>query len=244
MPSPETGAFHDIPGVPADFAKAVACIQRREPGGSDSLKLAPGVSVTDFLPFGQPREAGQLIHGKGIFLGPWSPQHREGVSLGQTFNLFAAPHDLGLDENGRGTKRVAKYEDTVKYVSEIRSLVGHDGAGYENDKELYDALKNGSYKGEWFIPTREMIAGTDIDGKQVQTDTLFAHKDKGAFKNTFTLASGSGLADWYWSCSEHREYSSYVYAARLSDGLVGWLHKDGCSLSSRLLRAELRPLVT
>jgi hypothetical protein len=189
-------------------------------------------------------EPGQLIPGKGILLGVWSPKDRDGNSLNKTFNVFAAPFDLGLDENGRGTKQILKYKGAVKYVSEIRSLMGHDGAGYKNDKELYAALKNGSYKGEWFIPTRDMIVGTDIDDKQGQTDTLFAHKDNGTFKNTFTLACGDDFnddADWYWSCSEDRENPSYLYVVQLSDGEVSWSHKDRVSLSCRPLRAELRP---
>jgi hypothetical protein len=184
---------------------------------------------------------GQLIQGKGIFLGVWSPKDRKGNSLNKTFNVFAAPDDLGLDEYGRGRRRLLKYKDAVKCVSEIRSLMGHDGAGYENDTELYAALKKGCYKGEWFIPTREMFIGTDIDGKHVQTDILFAHKDKGAFKNTFRHAGGSAHADGYWSCSEHREDPSYVYDVRLSDGYVGWDRKDVNSLSCRPVRAELRP---
>jgi hypothetical protein len=183
--------------------------------------VAPGVSAESSLSVAPALEPGKLSPGKGIFLGSWSPQDRDGVSLGKTFNLFAAPYDLGLDENGRGTKQILTYNDAVKAVSEIRSLMGHDGASYENDKELYAALKDGSYKGEWFIPTRKMIAGTDIDRKQVQADNLLGHKDKGAFRNTFTLASGSDYPNWYWSCSEHRENPSLVYVVRLSDGHVG-----------------------
>jgi hypothetical protein len=186
-------------------------------------------------------EAGQLVPGKGILLGVWSPKDRNGNSLNKTFNVFAAPCDLGLDENGRADKQILRYKDAVKCVSEIRSLMGHDGANYKNNTELYAALKNGSYKGEWFIPTREMIVGTDSNGQQVQTDTLLAHKDKGAFKNTFTLASGFDFAHWYWSCSETREGPSRVCGVRLSDGNVYWGHTGHFSLSSRPLRAELRP---
>jgi hypothetical protein len=232
--------FNNICGIPADFAKAVARIQRRRPGGSDSLKLAPGVSVETFLPVSHHFEPGELFSGKGVFLGIWSPHDRDGVSLGKTFNLYAAPHDLGLDENGRGAKRLLTYAEALKHVSEIRSLMGHDGADYKNDTELYAALKNGSYKGEWFIPARDSIVGTDIDDIQIQTDTLFAHKDKGAFENTFALVSGSDSAGWYWSCSERREDPSTVYDVRLSDGNVDWDHKDRISLSCRPLRAELR----
>lgn len=186
-------------------------------------------------------QPGQLIPGKGIFVGVWSPKDRNGNSLNKTFNLFAAPHDLGLDENGQGTKQILRYNDAVKCVSGIRNLMGHHGADYKNDTKLYVALKDGSYKGEWFIPTLDMIVGTDIDNKKIQADTLFAHKDKDAFKNTFTLARSSDGAYWYWSCSERRERPSAVHVVRLSDGYEIWIRKDNNSLACRPLRAELRP---
>lgn len=54
----------------------------------------------------------------------------------------------------------------------------------------------------------------------------------------FNAASGSGLALWYWSCTEYRSASSLVYAVDFTDGLDHWDHKDNFSLSSRVVRAE------
>lgn len=187
-------------------------------------------------------QPGQLIPGKGVFVGLWPPKDRDGQSLNKTFNLYAAPYDLGLDENGNGKKQLLTYKNTVKAVSKLRGLMGFDGAAYQNDTELYNALRSGSYKGEWFIPTRDIVIGTDVDGNKVQTDTLFAHKDKGKLKDTFTTVdNGSDLAHWYWSCTEHRDDPSNVWVVGFSDGVDVWLSKDNLALSSRLVRAELRP---
>jgi hypothetical protein len=180
-----------------------------------------------------------------VFVGVCTPKDRDGKSFAKTFNLFAMPYDLGLDEKGQGSKLVIKFKDAVKAVAQIKNFLGSDGFNHDvknktPDQALYDGLVDGTALKKWFIPTREMIAGTDIDGKQVQTDTLFAHKDKGAFKNTFTPASGSGSKGWYWSCSEPSEHSG-VYVVRLSDGDLGWDPTARYSLSCRVLRAELRP---
>jgi hypothetical protein len=183
-----------------------------------------------------------------VFVGVYTPKDRDGKSLGKTFNLFAMPYDLGLDEKGQGSKLVIKFEDTVRAVARIKNFLGSDGFNYdvENktpDQALYDGLLDGTALNKWFIPTREMIAGTDIEGEPVQSDNLFAHKDKGAFKNTFTLvASGSDCSNWSWSCSELRDRPvPSVHVVRMSDGTVGWAWKDLFSMPCRPLRAELRP---
>ena len=133
---------------------------------------------------GDETRIGQLIPGKGIYLGIWSPKDREGVSLSKTFNVFAAPYDLGLDENGQGKKRlfkskrdeklIAPYDYTVGTVAAMKNLMGHKGADYKNDTELYDALRSGAYKGEWFIPPRDLVDGKDVDGNKVQNDNLYS----------------------------------------------------------------------
>jgi hypothetical protein len=190
-------------------------------------------------------EAGQLMPDGTVFVGVCTPKDRDGKSLGKTLNLFAMPYDLGLDEKGQGSKLVIKFMDTVKAVAKIKNFLGSDGFNHDvknktPDQALYDGLMDGTALKKWFIPTWEMIAGRDSGGEQVQTDTLFAHKDEGAFKDTFTLASGSASADWYWSCSEPHKVPSHVYGVRLSDGSVGWGLKDNASLSCRPLRAELK----
>jgi hypothetical protein len=184
-------------------------------------------------------QPGQLIAGKGVFIGTWSPKDRDGNSLNKTFNLFAAPHDLGLDENGRGTKLVATYNKAAAHVAGLQDYHGYNGFNHNvsgqgkhvpPDEALYDALRNGSYNGEWFVPPKDVL-----------DDNLYQNKDKGDLSGTFvTSSSGSDHAHWYWSCTEHPDYWSSVCSVSFTDGDGVWDAKGLCKLSVRPVRAELR----
>lgn len=163
---------------------------------------------------------GQLIPGQGIYLGKYTPKDRDGKSLSQTFNVFAAPEDLG------GT---ATYLETVKKISKLKNWNGHNGANYATDKELYQAINNGTYNGEWIIPTRDILTAL--------VDNLLKHKDTGAFNGTYIMSNGgSDCPDWYWSCTENRDNPGFVWIVRLSDGGDHWNHKDINRLSCRPVR--------
>ena len=160
-----------------------------------------------------PDDIGKDIKGEGIYLGTYEPIDRDGKSLSRIFNVFAAPEDLP-----GGTRA---YVNTVKEVASLKNFHGHDGTDYDTDKELYAALKDGTYNGGWIIPTRDILHGKDS-----------------AFKNTFkmTASSGSGYPQWYWSCTERREDPSNVWGADFSDGDGGWLRKDDFRLACRPVR--------
>jgi hypothetical protein len=185
---------------------------------------------------------GKEIAGEGVFLGQFRPKGRDGKSLGVVFNAFAAPEDL-TDTSGK--KETFKYVDAVKRVKGLKDFHGHDGESYATDKELNQALKSGSYKGGWVIPTRELLIGTEADGPTgirkggvVQPDNLYDHREKGDLKGTFCTkaASGSGFPQWYWSCTEDREDPACVWDAGFSDGYGGWARKGIIRLSCRLVR--------
>ena len=179
---------------------------------------------------------GQMVGSQGIYFGQYKPKDRKGNRLGKTFNVFAAPQDL---------PETMKYVDAVKHIAKLKGWNGFDGTNYPTDKEIYAALKDGSYKGGWIIPTRELLAGTEPDdesdireGKVIQPDNLFNHQNKGAFKGTFKTAASSGSAypGWYWSSTEYRENQSDVWGVRFSDGCGGWNRKDDLRLSCRPVR--------
>ena len=191
-------------------------------------------------------QPGQMIEGEGIFLegiflGCYKPDDRDGNSLGKTFNVLAAPQDL---------PDMMTYIETVKYVAELKNWYGFDGANYTTDKDIYAALKDGSYNGGWIVPSRVLLAGTEHDGKSgickgkvIQLDNLLDHHNKGAFKGTFKTAAtrASGYPDWYWSSTEYRGYSSFVHIVRFSDGYESWSHKDDGRLSCRPVRLVAAP---
>jgi hypothetical protein len=181
-------------------------------------------------------QIGQAIEGKGVYIGQWQPKDRKGKSLGKTFAVYAAPEDL-TDESGR--KLVATFQDTAKRMTALRNWHGHDGGDFANDTALYRGLADGSAIGKWFIPTRDLLTGTDLDGNKVQNDNLVAHKDKLGEITTSRENCGSyDYPNYYWTLSELRGDSGYVWCARLADGGVGWNSKVFHRHSFRPCRVE------
>ncbi len=187
-------------------------------------------------------EIGQMVEDKGVYVGIWRPVDREGRKLNAEFNVFAAPKDTRYLTNTKSGK-LATYNDDVKRIAGLQDICGNDGVMLANDTAIYDAVRTGNHAvlAKWHMPVKELVNGRNIDGDEIQPDNLYAHKDKGALKGTFTDKVGSGDARWYWTASEHRDHPSGVFVVGFSGGGVGWDHKDLTGLSSRPVRAELRP---
>lgn len=247
-----------IPGIPVDLAEVIARLQGQEASPDDRLRIAAGLKAEDILPISSailaappepPKpvmapvnlQRGQHIPGKGIYIGTWQPRNRDGQTLGKIFNLYAAPTGL-QDAQGRNLRLT--FNAAVQHVAGLRNWHGHDGASMANDTAIYKAIQEGRYQDleKWFIPTRDILDGKDLDGQQIiMPDNLYALKDTGDFQNTFiTTLNGSDGARWFWSCTELRGGPSLVWVVRFSDDDGGWYNKCGYELSTRLVRAELR----
>ena len=236
----------DIPGVPEDFGNVLALLDGREPTNDDHLQIANGGKVEDILPITtaltakpmKPQkpafdpsklEIGQMVKGKGVYVGAWEPKDCDDQSLGKTFDLYAAPQDV---VDAQGKKILLTFNDAAAHVAGLNKWHGYDGADLRNDTAVYDAIREGRLEEleKWFIPTRDVVDAN-----------LYQNKDKGALKDTFTDKRGSDGARWYWSCTEHPGYSSDVCSVDFTGGDVGWDVKDDFKLSTRPVRAELRP---
>jgi len=169
---------------------------------------------------------GQLVPGSGIYIGKYMLKDGDNNGLSLTFNAFAAPQDLT-----DGT-----YEDTVKHIAKLKGWHGFDGTPYANDEELKKALKDGSYIKEgsgWFMPTREMVSGTDADGKHTTPDNFSAYYNVGGFRGTFDTAG------WYWSSTQNEGKQEFVAAFRLADRRRAYFNKNQLELNTRPVRLEL-----
>ncbi len=247
-----------IPGMPEDLPQVIARLQGRVGSKDDRLQIVGGQTVSDILPISaeilsRPSEPakpltdsrqlvkGQMVKGKGIYVGAWEPRDRDGRSLGKIFDLYAAPTGL-QDAQGRNLRLT--FNAAVQHVAGLRNWHGHDGASIANDTAIYNAIQQGRHQDleKWFIPTRDIVDGKGLDGGQIiMPDNLYALKDTGDFQDTFiTTSNGSDLARWYWSCTERRDDPFYVWDVRFSDGHDGWNAKGNHELSTRLVRAELR----
>ena len=228
MSEPKKKTYWPATPLHPDAAKDIGEATLRNGGFYEAVER-----LTKILETAQP---GDLVSGEGIYLGAYKPQDRKGNNLGKVFNVFAAPEDL---------PETMKYVDTMKYIADLKGWNGHDGMNYATDREIYAALKDGSYKGGWIIPPRELLVGTEPDGesgfrksKVIQPDNLFDHQNKGAFKGTFktVASSGSDFPDWYCSSTEDRVNPSCVWDVQFSDGYEDWHRKDNDRLSCRPVR--------
>jgi hypothetical protein len=218
-PAPDTSPSDEsaVAGAVAVLADAA----EKDPAGVKARLQAAGFEFAGYRRPQEPRTGsygfaaiGKLIAGKGIFVGGWEPKGRTGRSLGQTFYVLAAPQDL---TDASGKKLLLRFDQAVE---EVASRNG--GRRFGNEIELCEAIEDRSYRGEWFIPPREVAR------------TLYDNKDRGALKGTFTTtASYPDCGDWYWSSTEYRGYSSNVWTVRFSDGNIDWNNKADCRLSCR-----------
>lgn len=204
---------------------------------SQKITSVPDIMLDHRLSATAP-EIGQLIEGKGIYVGIWEPKDRKGNSLGKVFNLFAAPEDV---QDSHGQNLLLTFDKAVKHVADLQGYYGyggfnHDARGLTPDEALYEAIRKGDYDGEWFIPPKDAL-----------NDNLCKNKDTFKPENAFvTKSNGSDYAHWLWSCTEDTYKSSSVWDQDFTDGGVDFSlkidcsSKDGVKLSTRLVRAELR----
>jgi len=180
-------------------------------------------------------EIGQMIPGKGIFMGVWEAKNRRGKSLGKKFRRFVAPEDLMDDE---GKKVLWTFREAAQQVAGLRNWHGHDGADFKDEADFYKALKEGRGIGKWFIPPSEFLIGIDRNGDKVSDDHLYAHSARGNLKGTFATAEDSGRGFWYGSCTEPARLPSFVWAACFLTGDDGWTSKTVGRLNFRPFRLE------
>jgi hypothetical protein len=189
-------------------------------------------------------DIGQMIQTdnvqKGILLAPaFQHLNRKGKRVGPVVDYFAAPKDTRFLN---GSKQLATYNSDIQRIADLEEVCGHRGILLRNDAAIYDASETDPAKlALWHMPTLPLVNGRNMGSDQVNPNNMYAHKDKGALKGTFTDKAGSDGARWYWSATEHRVNPSGVYGVDFTGGDDVWGHKDGNGLSSRPVRAELRP---
>lgn len=183
-------------------------------------------------------QIGQDVPGKGIFFGVWKPTDRDGESLGKVFNLFAAPEDLPSKHR---PEKTFNYEQAIEAVRKLKNWHGHDGECFSSDTKLYDAIRNDTYTGGWFIPTIDILVGQDQNGHETKPG-LYQHRFIGSLKDSFRTAQNKNFtAHWYWSCTEIYKGPAFILNAAFSDGRIEKGNKSLHQFSLRLVRIEPRP---
>jgi|GEM_PF-2475762 len=226
----------EIPAIILNFIRACARVEAEFQ--DRALAIAEGKIL---LPQGdsvlRDVSLGESVPGKGVYLGVWEPKDNSGRTLGKIFDIYAAPEDL---RKGSGNLLLT-FNNAVKHVASLRNFHSHDGGNFRNEKAILDAVRrNPASLEKWFIPTKELLDGKTSGGNKIQPANLYDSREKGSFKNTFITKSGSGNARCYWSATEPAGFPSHVCVVDFTGGAGVWV-KDGNEMSSRVVRAEMRP---
>lgn len=178
----------------------------------------------------------KYIEGKGIYLGKWKPKDEFGRSLSMTFDLYAAPQNLFTHD---GRQLVVPF-NTLYDVLNQRNLKeadsDHPTLVFTTHETLAAYIRKGDYKGQWFLPTEDIL-----------TDMLY-NEQKGDLRNVFVKADeyqiGSEGSHQYHCLDKNPTYvqtDTYAISPYNSSHIQrSMADKRESKASIHLVRAELR----
>lgn len=233
-PADKTNAPQQFATLPRELLDACAAVKGHAPVPDDQVvpmpldKVYPGAAAvvkTELRREGaKQQEANEAIReqiGKtmdgDIFCGQCN-------ILGRVFNLLAAKQDL-TDASGNAN---LKYTAAKDLAAGMVTFNGHDVIDYADPRALLTALNNSEY-GNWFIPPRELVAGTDSEGKPANGDSLYSCANAGKLPGVSQNAK-------YGSTTEWNDKPEFVTATQLPGGVVSPEPKSLSRLRYRLVR--------
>jgi hypothetical protein len=162
-----------------------------------------------------PQNIGQLVEGRGVYLGPWTFDPKR-----DPVEAYSAPDFL---RDRSGNQLVLNFREAVK------ELTGRNEgrcSGNGTEASLRQALSEGQYQdGDLVVAPMEFLNGRDAYGKTVRPDNNVCDllRTTPAFETLRNAASGSSGDDrWSVSGSEPPASTSLVSHVRLTDGVVDW----------------------
>jgi hypothetical protein len=166
-----------------------------------------------------PQTIGQLVEGRGVYLGPWTfdPKH-------SPVDVYAAPDFL---RDASGNQLILNFSEAVKELTRR-----NDGRAYGNggEADLRRDLGEGRYRyGDRVLAPMELLNGYNAGGERVRPggNVVELLKTSQAFEkllDAVTNASGDGRRSV--SASDFSINLSCVYHVVLPDDDVDWDLKD------------------
>jgi hypothetical protein len=194
---------------------------------SEQPQAAPATAAAPSIePQSQQFQPGEMVTGKGIFIGEFDLFGADGRSLGIRTRWYDAAVELGKPMTFDDTaKAVAAYNDNG------RGGLRLDPVRYE--AELFEKLRSAEALGKNVIAPLEVV------------NAIYALRNRGDYKRLsdcdlpgklLTIA-GTDLAHWQWSCKP--DGPDGVRAVDFTDGHDDWGYRVNSRLSGRVCFAEL-----
>jgi hypothetical protein len=180
--------------------------------------------------------SGDVVPGKGVYVGIWAPRDENGESLKSEYYVFGAPEDL----EKRG-KRLWNFNEASAELASRKRWAGFDGRSFSNHRELYKSLADGSYDGEWLIPPLEIVDSFRNEDMWKHGGSLYDVKNRGAFAGSFSV---SGEMNWYWTCTEYPKIEGRMLTIDFDPhnlNNTNWAFKESIRMNVRPCRLERVP---
>jgi hypothetical protein len=172
-------------------------------------------------------QPGEMVPGKGIFIGKFNLAYAYGKGLGIKTNWYDAAIELGKPKT---------FDDTAEAVANSNEK-GRGGLHLNPARyaELFEKLKTGEAMGKHVIAPLTVLKA------------IYALRNKGEYKRMndsdlrgklITLPSDSDNAHWQWSYAPHRYNPDNVRAVDFTIGYDGWHFREHNRFSGRACFAE------
>ena len=152
-------------------------------------------------------EIGAYIPEKqGFYEGRWEPKDEDGVSYGKILDIFRSPKDLP-DKHGK--RLVTSFKKAVKATANIKNFYGRDGAGFESEDDVIQAVIEGDRENlqKLWIPTGDILQ-----------NMVEHHTRSGGVEHGFSPK------EKYWSCSFLSRNKKLIYVDNFSSDILSNIH--------------------
>lgn len=242
-----TLCFQDNHGTPhfyvTDLTKFASAYQRALKNNLVSClsfttvaEPAKSPSITTQRSEEEEQKLGQLIEGKGVYVGSWFPQPRDGMrntlSARAKFNIYAAPTDI-LDL--AGDPIYLTVQKSLRELHDHEPILGHPISKKFNEDAILKAAQREDYDtlGQWFVPPVRFLFQEQGQKDRDVSTTLFDVKQRGHFVNR-PLSTDNA----YISCTPARQYDRRVRVCRLDNGTSWDTAVHLLPYHTRLMRLE------
>ncbi len=153
------------------------------------------------------------------------------------WDIYMASKDL---EDTKGKTLLTSFNKTLTHLRETETVLNRTPDIFTSEYALDIALKSGTYKGGWFIPTLSMLAGKTIaECKKTATTTSNMVAINKELPEKHRLSS-NGSAHYY-SCTPSSKYrNTHIHSIDIEDNRVYQDKIDEHKQKTRLVRAVKR----
>jgi hypothetical protein len=205
-----------------------------------TLDISPILKLTEQQPrHAEAHSKGALIEDEGYYIGLWEPLQKDGFSLCELFDVYAAPTDAMQSATKR---KLLTHEAAIDFCASAHNWHGHNGLRIRNEDELFDLIQNDpdSLSGKWILPPICLLAKTPLYEDRRYYTYLEHFYCSGQLGDSF--ADDKKPSQHYWSCTPSDDSSNHIQTMSIKHASTPKNTNADTSINVRPIRLVRRKL--